>query len=166
MTIDTDEFIRVHEGMIHGALKQRGIKKCHPDYEDFAQEARIYLFQFLEKKNATGNFDIEQVKSYAYIMLIWRLRSKRKQDINRKKFEQLICLLETPLTETPSMEKEIQLSVDLQSVFPRLNKEEQALIYELLVHNLSVEQIAKKRGVHRTTIHRQRQNLQRKILFI
>lgn len=171
MGIDIDQFMRTHDGMVYGALKKAGIKKEQADYEDFAQVGRIYLFQFLEEKNAEGITDIEQLKCPAFIRLVWRLKKYRVREYRRNEREQLACTrfkeeIRTEVDEEMLLEDKLQLKDYWEKLIQKLTKSEQELFYELAILELSIAQIAKKHCVSSFYIYKKRQKLREKLCLL
>lgn len=162
-----EKFFGQYSGVVYGAIKQLGIRRVHPDFEDYVQEGLLALVKAYETfpSKLEKEEDWEPFGGYAYRKVRWRivdeLRRKKKQaDREAELPEAFDTLIPDPdsVLETDLIEKEAMLDV-----LHQLNAEEQLYVLDVVVRGKTPTQMAEDHGVSRKTIYKRRKRIAEKL---
>lgn len=141
------------EWIIKRVLKEKGFSKNHNDYEDYAQELRITLYNEL-KHIVISDMKIVNLIGYTQQLLRWKLKKLlRSASRNRSYPTQENFMLEQPFFDDGYYEAEIALNLP-KGLSPR-----ERLLFHYLYLGYSVPQIAVIMKLNIRTLRRWRDRL-------
>lgn len=162
-----ERFFDQYGGVVYGAIKRLGIRRAHPDFEDYVQEGLLALDKAYETfpKELETEEDWVPFGGFAYRKVRWRivdeLRRKKKQTDREAElpeaFEALIPNADAEL-ESDLIEREGMLDV-----LHLLNEEEQLYVLDVVVRGKTPTQMAETHGVSRKTIYKRRKRIAEKL---
>ena len=158
LSVDKEaDFFERYSGLVHSALKRRGVWRSHADYDDFVQQGLMKLVEAYE--NYPNELNEEDGKNpfagYAYQRVSWHV-----QDLLRKQQRKWESEMSWP-EEMESTQADTHLSIEqgyeemalLKEMLPLLNDKEQQYLIDAVVNRLNVTEIAQKQGVNRKTVY-------------
>ncbi|KAA9296586.1 MULTISPECIES: sigma-70 family RNA polymerase sigma factor [Aerococcus] len=167
MTLDklfADRLLREFEALIHKTLSDLNIRKCHGDYQDYAQELRLKLLDLAERfdGNPLGQ-DRYRFVAYAGRYLRWCLLDLLRQT---SRLPQL-TLSENQDLMTDSAETEafdFGIADFLQAAQDTLSERDYQLTLALAERDFSIADLARTFGVARKTIYQWKNRLAQLLL--
>ncbi|MCY3044196.1 sigma-70 family RNA polymerase sigma factor [Aerococcus urinae] len=159
-----DRLLREFEALIHKTLADLTIRKCHGDYQDYAQELRLKLLDLAEAfdGNPLGE-DRYRFVAYAGRYLRWSLLDLLRQS---QRFPQLtLSEHQDLLTESAETEAfDLGAADFLQAVQETLSERDYQLTLALAERDFSIAEIARTFGVARKTIYQWKTRLAQLLL--
>ncbi|MCY3024916.1 sigma-70 family RNA polymerase sigma factor [Aerococcus loyolae] len=158
-----DRLLREFEALIHRTLADLNIRKCHGDYQDYAQELRLKLLGVAEDFDGQPlGEDRYRFVAYAGRYLRWCLLDLLRQS---QRFPQLtLSEHQDLLTESADTEDfELGAADFLQAAQDTLSERDYQLTLALAEPDFSITDIAKSFGVARKTIYAWKKRLVEKL---
>lgn len=164
-----NQLLSQYNGVIYRAMKQTGIYKSSPNFEDFYQTGCMKLFEaYLTcSEDPLSEKHRYQFVKYSGQKLRWAfLDEKRKEKIHteRTEFDSQEQLEHVPSFEY--FEAELEFREKVRQLIHCLTTRELLFLQERFYLGLTITEIAKKHGVSRKTVHQWRNNLQEKASFL
>ncbi|MEG9284396.1 sigma-70 family RNA polymerase sigma factor [Aerococcus urinae] len=158
-----DRLLREFEALIHKTLADLNIRKCHGDYQDYAQELRLKLLDVAERfEGRPLGEDRYRFVAYAGRYLRWCLLDLLRQT---SRLPQLTLSenqdLMTDSTETEDFD--LGATDFLQATQETLSDRDYQLTLALAEPDFSITDIAKSFGVARKTIYAWKKRLVEKL---
>ncbi|MBS4461060.1 MULTISPECIES: sigma-70 family RNA polymerase sigma factor [unclassified Facklamia] len=148
-----EEQFKQYEGLVYFVLKRKGIYHGNSEFEDWAQELRIHLFQLLVKFHET-NTQLEYPKAYLIRALEWQLSKLIRQQYYRVDEVHDDLLIENGL----STESEYTV-YEFMASLPKTLSVKETMLLEYLLNGYSLKEIAKLCHCQYRTIVRWRKKL-------
>jgi len=161
------DFFFVHDAIVYGALKKCQIPYNHPDYEDYVQMGRLKLVEAYEifPKDLTEEEAFYQFTGYAFQKVKWGVLDEIRVMVRRAEREVSMPEDFEPMVvdDRSLVDAEIVMQDVYQSMLKCLTEVEQTYLNDAVILQLSVTDIAKKRGVSRKTVYAWRQRVAEKL---
>lgn len=162
-----DDFFFIHDAIVYGALKICQIPYNHPDYEDYVQIGRLKLVEAYESfpKDLMEEESFYQFTGYAFQKVKWGILDEIRIMVRRAERETPMPDDWEPMVvdERFTMDSDVVMSDVYQSMLACLTEVEQDYLNDAVSHQLSVTDIAKKRGVSRKTVYAWRARVAEKL---
>lgn len=138
--------------LVGGALKAAHVRPDYHLYEDLFQEGLIIYAEMIEE--LTPQKDKKEIDKLSFRKVIWHT-------LNRLKREQRVCERSTDMDEANELGQQTNWNnlVVLKEEVDKLSKIEQTILYENILSNKKITQIAKEYGVSRRTLTRFKHDL-------
>ncbi|MDR0922465.1 MAG: hypothetical protein LBM95_08790 [Lactobacillales bacterium] len=170
MNTAEEAFIK-YTPLIYGAIKESGVRRYAPDYEDYEQEAKLTFllaYQEFTEKQAITSENERAFRNFTFTRILWTLNKKLRK-MRRQHFHEnypdneMWEAIET--TEPLAISSVNQEFVHfLEQVWGlSLTRGEQIYLVERVFHFLGVQEIADKHHVTRQTIRNWGKKLKEKI---
>ncbi|AEA01901.1 MULTISPECIES: sigma-70 family RNA polymerase sigma factor [Aerococcus] len=159
-----DRLLREFEALIHRTLADLNIRKCHGDYQDYAQELRLKLLDVVDRFEGDPLAeDRYRFVAYAGRYLRWSLLDLLRQT---SRLPQLtLSDHQDWLTESESAEDFEAGAADfLQAAQDTLSERDYQLTLALAEGDFSIADIARTFGVARKTIYQWKDRLAQRLL--
>lgn len=157
------DFFFVHDAIVYGALKKCQIPYNHPDYEDYLQNGRLKLVEAYESfpKDLAEEEAFYQFTGYAFQKVKWGILDELRIKIRRAEREMPMPEDWEPMVvdEKFNLDSDVLMCDMYQSMLSYLTEVEQMYLNDAVILQLSVTDIAKKRGVSRKTVYAWRQRV-------
>ncbi|WP_165964780.1 sigma-70 family RNA polymerase sigma factor [Periweissella cryptocerci] len=136
---------------IYGMLRHLGVAAFDPDYEDYAQEAWLIFYQWLQEP-AAAELAPEALRGIAYTRMYRRtLNQLRRNHRHRDMREDDEALAQTPMTAN----EEFELAWFTRLAFDKLTDRQRVILHWLVDHGDTQTAVADKLGVSRRTVSRE-----------
>lgn len=164
-----NQLLSQYNGVIYQAMKQTGIYKSSPDFEDFYQNGCIKLFEAYQtcSEDPLSEENRYQFVKYSGQKLRWFFLDEKRKEKNHA--ERTEFASEERLEHVPSFdyfEAEFEFQEQAAQLMHCLTAKELLFLRERFFLGLSVTDIAKKHGVSRKTVYQWRNTLQEKARFL
>lgn len=163
------QLLSQYNGVIYQAMKQTGIYKSSPDFEDFYQIGCMKLFEAYQtcSEDPLSEEHRYQFVKYSGQKLRWAfLDQKRKDKVHAERIE---FDSEEQLEHVPSFdyfETDLEFQEQVAQLINSLTTREFLFLKERFYLGLTITEIAKKHNVSRKTVHQWRNKLQEKASFL
>ncbi|SEK50464.1 RNA polymerase sigma factor, sigma-70 family [Carnobacterium iners] len=156
-------FFEYHSRIVFGVLKREGIKRTHPDYDDFVQQGLLKLVEAYESfpEDPEEEAFIYPFGGFAFKKIQWHIKDLRRKEYRLSSNElPWPDLMQENYPDRQSQFENECLIMDLfKEMLVYLTKKEQLYLIDAVIHRLTVTEIAKKYQVSRKTIYQWRKSI-------
>lgn len=162
-----EQLLKEHHVLLLGVLKTCHITGQHPLFEDYLQLARIKFIETYRDWKKEQE-DLEGFPSYVFTRLRWYLTDLQRQEMKRLVTDDISIMTETDLTQAGLVDFAEDLATNdlLEKLLSISTEQETFFLVDVLYHQLTVTDIAKKHHVSRQTVYNWKQSLQKKYRLI
>ena len=157
--ISQENFIKAWENkrLVAGALKVASVRYDYVNYEDLMQDGVLLYAQLLEKWPDKNR---EEVDKLAFRKIIWQTIDELRK-IQRHEERNTTMEGEVELTNTVSLDWNCLLV--LKDEIKKLDEIESMILFNHLLANKTITQLARESGLARVTLQRNKRKLLQKL---
>lgn len=139
-----------------GVLKRIGISPQSPDYEDYLQIAREAFLGVCDTYRGTLEQLPRSFYGYVFKKMEWTVRDALRK--NQFPYEYLTDEVFEVGVELP-LDLDLAVQEQLRQILPLLTPDERVLLLDLLLHDLTFTELARKYQVSRKTLYARRNRI-------